>query len=173
MVGMRRMHLTPHLTSEELEHRYRAASEPHERSWWQILWLLARGQTAKAVAESTGYSAYWIGQLAKRYNTAGPEAMINRQHTRVRQTPTLLSSAQVEELRQALAGPAPEGGRWSGRVVGEWIAARIGRPVRYQTGWAYLQRLQARQRQPRPRHVQADPAEQEAFKGGCASSAGT
>jgi hypothetical protein len=78
----------------------------------------------------------------------------------------LLSSAQVEELRQALAGRAPEGARWSGRVVSEWIAARIGRPVRYQTGWAYLQRLKARQRLPRPRHVAASQDEQEAFKGG-------
>ena len=169
MMAMRRIHLASYLTTDELEQRYRGASEPHERSWWQILWLLSRGQTAKAVADSTGYSAYWIGQLAKRYNADGPAAMINRQHTRVRQTPSLLSRAQLEELRAALAGRAPEGARWSGRVVGEWIATRIGRPVRYQTGWAYLQRLQARQRQPRPRHVAASPEEQEAFKGGSAS----
>jgi transposase len=132
---MRRVRLASHLTTDDLEQRYRQANEPHERTWWQILWLLARGQTAKAVADSTGYSAYWIGQLAKRYNADGPDAMINRQHTRARQTPSLLSSAQIEELRAALAGPAPEGARWSGRGVGEWIAARIGRPVRYQTGW--------------------------------------
>jgi transposase len=173
MSGMRKIHLATHLTTDDLEQRYRQAQEPHERTWWQILWLLSRGQTAKAVADSTGYSAYWIGQLAKRYNEHGPEAMSNRQHTRPRRTPTVLSSAQIEELRQALAGPAPEGERWSGRVVGEWIAARIGRPVRYQTGWSYLQRLQARQRWPRPRHVAASAAEQEAFKGGSASSAGT
>jgi transposase len=168
MVGMRRIHLTAHLAVDELERRYRQASEPHERSWWQILWLLSRGQTAKAVAESTGYSPYWIGQLARRYNTQGPEAMRNRQHTRPRPTPTLLNSAQLEELRAALARPAPGGARWSGRVVGEWIAARIGRPVRYQTGWVYLQRLKARQRQPRPRHVAASAEEQEALKGGSA-----
>ena len=166
---MRRIHLASYLTTDDLERRYRQASEPHERTWWQILWLLARGQTATAIAQSTGYTAYWIGQLAKRYNAEGPAGMRNQQHTRVRKTPSLLSSAQIEELRQALAGPAPEGERWSGRVVGEWIAARIGRPVRYQTGWAYLQRLKARQRQPRPRHVAASHEEQEAFKGGSAN----
>ena len=166
---MRRVRLASHLTTDDLEQRYRQANEPHERTWWQILWLLSRGQTAKVVADSTGYSAYWIGQLAKRYNAEGPEAMINRQHTRLRQTPSLLSSAQIEELRAALAGPAPAGARWSGRVVGEWIAARIGRPVRYQTGWTYLQRLKARQRQPRPRHVAASAADQAAFKGGSAT----
>jgi transposase len=162
---MYRVRLVSHLTTDELEQRYRQAKEPHERSWWQILWLLSRGQAAKAVAESTGYSAYWIGQLAKRYNTGGPQAMQNRQHASARLMPTLLSSAQVEELREALAGPAPHGERWSGRVVAEWMSERLGgRRVRYQRGWDYLQRLQARQRLPRPRHVDADLAEQETFK---------
>ena len=50
------MRLEPHLEVDELERRYRAAKEPHECSWWQILWLLARGQTAAAVAKSTGSS---------------------------------------------------------------------------------------------------------------------
>lgn len=161
---MRRIHLAPHLTTDELEQRYRQAREPHERSWWQILWLLARGQTAGAVAESTGYSRYWIGQLAKRYNTEGPAGMVNRQHTSAHRMPTLLTSAQLEELRVALAGPAPNGERWSGRVVAEWMAARLGRPVAPQRGWDYLQRLGARLRQPRPRHVAASVAEQAAFK---------
>jgi transposase len=32
------------------------------------LWQLARGQTATQIAETTGYSRYWIGQIAGRYN---------------------------------------------------------------------------------------------------------
>jgi transposase len=170
---MRRIHLASHLTTDELEQRYRRAQEPHERSWWQILWLLSRGQTAKAVAESTGYSAYWIGQLAQRYNAEGPEGMCNRQRHPRRQMPTLLSSAQLEELREALAGPAPQGARWSGRVVAEWMSAKLGRPVAYQRGWDYLQLLRARQRQPRPRHVAASAEEQETFKRGSVRSSGT
>jgi hypothetical protein len=67
----RRIRLEPHVAVDELERRYRAAKEPHERSWWQILWLLARGHTALEVAESTGYSRYWIGQIARRYNVSG------------------------------------------------------------------------------------------------------
>jgi hypothetical protein len=97
------------LAVDELARRYRAAKGPHERSWWQILWLLARGQTAIQIAESTGYSAYWIGQVAKRYNVGGPAAMVNRQHTHSRRTPPLLTPTQQEELRQALLGPAPQG----------------------------------------------------------------
>jgi hypothetical protein len=45
----------------ELEQRYRAAHEPRERTWWQILWLLTLGQTATAIVEITGYTRTWIG----------------------------------------------------------------------------------------------------------------
>ena len=65
----------PHLEVEELERPYRAAKEPHERSRWHILWLLARGLTATAVARVKGYSAYWIGQIARRYDAGGPKAL--------------------------------------------------------------------------------------------------
>ena len=50
-----RVRLEAHLAVEELARRYRAAKEPHERTWWQILWLLTTGQTVAAVSESTGY----------------------------------------------------------------------------------------------------------------------
>jgi transposase len=96
--------------------------------------------------------------------------MVNRQRTTARRTPTLLTSAQIEELRTALAGPAPHGERWTCRTVAEWMSERLGRPVPKQRGWDYLQRLQARPLQPRPHHVQADPAEQEAFKKGSVRS---
>ena len=77
----RRIHLQPHLSVAELERRYRSAHDPNERTWWQILWLLSQGHTAVAVARVTGYSAYWIGQIAKRYSTQGPQGMQNRRHT--------------------------------------------------------------------------------------------
>jgi hypothetical protein len=65
----------PHLTYAELHRRYRHASDSVERSHWHFLWLLAGGMTATAVAGVTGYSAYWIGQIARRYNTDGPDGM--------------------------------------------------------------------------------------------------
>ena len=159
---MRRIHLATHLSVDDLEQRYRAAHEPHERTWWQILWLLARGQLAKDIAQSTGYTAAWIGQIAKRYNAEGPAGMVNRQHTTSWRAPRMLSAEQQEELRQALAGPAPDGAKhWSCRAVAdEWMAAQLGRPVAVQRGWEYLQRLKQSRQAPRPRHALADAAEQ-------------
>ncbi len=161
----RSIHVATHLSVAELEQRYRAAHEPHERSWWQILWLLARGQTATAIADITGYNRGWIGQIAKRYNAEGPAGMVNRQRTTSWRAPRMLSAEQQEELRVALAGPAPDGGkRWRARDVADWMAARLGRPVVTQRGWDYLQRLKHSQQAPRPQHALADPEAQDAFK---------
>lgn len=165
-VGMgKHLQLAPHLPTDELERRYWTAKEPHERSWWQILWLLAKGRRAVEVADATGYSRYWIGQLVRRYNTEGPAGMHNRQHTTSWRAAPMLSPEQQEELRAALAGPTPEGERrWTARAVAAWMATKLGRPVRVQRGWDYLQRLKHSQQLPRPRHALATAEEQETFK---------
>jgi hypothetical protein len=62
------IHLQPHQCDEQLARHYRAAKEPSERTWWQILWLLAQERPSTELAAVTGYRAYWIGQIAKRYN---------------------------------------------------------------------------------------------------------
>jgi len=149
---------------DELERRYRVAKEPHERTWWQILWLLSKGHTAAGVAESTGYSRYWIGQLVRRYNTEGPEAMHNRQYTHSHRAAPLLSADQLAELADAVRGKAPEGDQWLGRTVAEWMSHKLGRPVSVYLGWAYLVRLDGKRRKPRPLHVLADPEQQAEFK---------
>src|SRR5690242_16155518 len=126
----RRIRLEPHLAVDELERRYRAAREPHERSWWQILWLLARGHIAREVA-------------------AG---MPNRQYTRSHRAAPVRSAEQLAELARAVRGPAPEGDEWLGRTVAAWMSQKLGRPVSVQLGWVYLVRLDGKRRKPRPRH---------------------
>jgi len=160
----KKIQLVPHFTVEDLEQRYRHATEATERSRWQIVWLLSQGQTARQVAASTGYSPYWIGQIARRYNVEGAAGLVNRQHSSSRRAPLLLSSAQLEDLRPALAGPPPVGEQWTSPLVAQWMAERLGRPVPRQRGWDYLQRLGAKLRQPRPRHVAASAEEQATFK---------
>ena len=89
--------------------------------------------TATAVAAVTGYSAYWVGQIARRYNTEGPDGVRDRCHTTCagqRELPV----AHLTELGAALAGPHPEGGHWCGRTVAAWISTQHGRRVCRQTG---------------------------------------
>jgi transposase len=159
----RHIHLEPHLTADELALRYRRARDPVERSRWHFLWLLGRGMTALAAAAVTGYSAYWIGQIARRYNREGPDGVRDKRHRAGRRR-YLLSEGQRAELRDALAGLHPEGDRWCGRTVATWIGERLRRRVCRQQGWSYLRRLGGRWRKPRPRHVRADPAAQQLFK---------
>ena len=113
--------MPPHLPVEELEQRYRGAHDPVARSQWQIMGLLASGQPTAAVAPSTGYAANWIGEVARRYREDGPTGLGDRRHPNPGQAP-LLDTAQQEPLRQALAGPAPDGGVWRGR----WVIVRCG-----------------------------------------------
>ena len=161
----RHIDLQLHLTTDELEGRYRRAKESHERSWWQILWLLSRGQTAKQTADSTGYSRYWIGQIARRYNEQGPAGMQNRQHTTSWRPAPMLSVELQVELCQAIAGPASgHSKRWTARMVAAWMSQKLGRPVRVQRGRDYLQRLKHSPQLPRPQHALANLDEQSTFK---------
>ncbi len=161
--------LESHLSSEELEDRYRKAHDPVERSHYQILWLIGQGKTTTQVMEVTGYSRGWIQQLARRYNAYGPEALGDRRHRNPgARDRALLGADQQHELREALKKPPPDGGMWNSRKVGEWIERKIGEAVGYkkQRGWEYLKRLGQSPKVPRPHHRKANEHEQEAFKKG-------
>ena len=159
----RRLSLAEHLSVEELSHRYRTCSHAGERSRWQILWLLSSGQTSQQVSDVTGYSLHWIRALARRYNQQGPEAMADGRRQN-RGQPPLLNDEQQAYLIQALEGPAPGGGRWSGPKVAQWMSHLLGRPIAPQRGWDYLKGLGYRLKVPRPRNMNADQAEQERWK---------
>lgn len=162
---MRRLHIPPHLPSDELEQRYRHARDPVARSQWQIVWLLASGQPTAAVAQSTGYSANWIREVARRYREEGPAGLGDRRHTNPGQPP-LLDAVQQDALCQALAGPAPDGGVWTRRWVAHWMSQILGRPIHVQRGWEWMRRLGFTPQYPRPRETRADPDAQAAFKKG-------
>ena len=159
--------LESHLSSEELENHYRKARDPVLRSHYQILWLISEGKTTTQVMEVTGYSRGWIQQLARRYNSDGPEVLGDRRH----QNPgakerALLTAEQQEELREALKKPPPDAGMWNSPKVSEWIEHRTGKVLtqKKQRGWEYMRKLGNSPKVPRPRHKKANSHEQEAFK---------
>ena len=155
--------LEDHLTVEELKTRYREAENPAERAHTQIVWLLARGESQKRVAEITGYSARWVSEVVRRYNGGGPEALGDRR----RENPGgkfLLDEERRRELAEVLEGPAPDGGLWTGPKVASWIEEKTGKRTHPQRGWVYLKRLGYSLKTPSPRHRKADAEEQEAFK---------
>lgn len=136
-------HIEPHLTICELKNRYRQTQDATESRRWHLLLLVARDWTIKHSAAVVGINYDYAKEIVQRYNREGPSSVRNRSGER--QPPpakSLLTSAQKEELRQALQGPAPDGKAWSGPKVARWIAEKTGSDhVWPQRGWDYLKRL--------------------------------
>ena len=163
----KRLEVSPHASREELERRYRKAKDPVERSHYQIVWLLSEGKTSGEVCEVTGYSPGWVRRIARRYNERGVEGLGDRRHGNPgAKERALLNEAAEAELREALCGPPPGGGMWSGPKVALWIARRNGlEKVHAQRGFEYLRRVGMSPQIPRPSNAKgADPEERESFK---------
>ena len=83
----------------------------------------------------TGYSPYWIGQIAKRYNTEGPDGHAqSAAHDLPSRAAHARQLAQQEELRADAGGGSGAPERWTGSDVAAWISERLGRPVAYSLG---------------------------------------
>lgn len=159
----KRIQITHHLSIEALQQRYRAAKDTVEQSHFQILWLLSQGKTKQQVSETTGYSLYWIGQIAKRYNAGGADALGDRRHHNPG-AKGLLSAEQQQEFQEALEQPPPDGGIWNSTKAAAWIGEKTGKKVYPQRGWDYLRLAGYSLQVPRPYHVKSDPEAQETFK---------
>jgi transposase len=159
----KRLCVSPHLSIDELEKRYRQAKTVTERSHYQILWLLAQGRPSEEVAAVTGYSRNWIYELVRSYKHMGAEALGDLRRHNPGALPKL-DDVQQANLLQAIRGPAPDGGLWNGRKVADYLTEVLGTPVGRQQGWEYLKQMELRLRVPRPQHQESDIEEQEAWK---------
>jgi transposase len=158
-----RIRVKEHLSTEELQTRYRRSAHPAEKTHWQVLWLIAQGQPAREVAVTTGYTLNWVRELVGRYNRGGPEAVLDGRRNHSGRRP-LLSQEQEEALRKALEADPPSRDLWNGPKVARWMSERLGREVAPQRGWEYLRKVGHRLLVPRPRHREADAEAQEAFQ---------
>jgi transposase len=159
----KRVTVNAELTTEELHHRYRSATNPVERTHWQILWQIKEGHTPDEIASMLGYTARWVRTIVQRWNQAGEQGIRDRRLTQPG-APSLLTVEQQKDLDDALDQPPADGGLWSGPKVAAWMQERLERPVDPRRGWDYLQRLGRSTRVPRPQHEQSDEAAQQAFK---------
>jgi transposase len=166
----KRLGLSPHATTEELEHLYRKARDPVQRSHLQIVWLLSEGRSTGEVCEVTGYSLGWVRNIARRYNEGGVEALGDRRHSNPgAKERALLDEIGEAEFVEALQEPPPAyvgSGMWSGPKVALWIAHRNGlRSVHVQRGFEYLRKVGMSPQVPRPSNAKgAKASEREAFK---------
>ncbi len=148
---------------EELFELYRQASDPIERTRYQIIWLLAQGRLTEDIAQVTGYCRNSIYRLVRRYNAHGVDSMKDKRHEHPGAQP-MLSEVQQAQLLQALQAPPADGGLWNSRKVADWMSDLLDHPVSIQRGWDYLRSLELRLRVPRPEHDLSDYNVQEAWK---------
>lgn len=154
-----------HLGIDELEARFRAATEVVDRSHCQVVWLLAKGHTTAEVAEVVALSPRWVNKLARRYEQEGADALGDLRRRNAGCKP-LLSEQDLEVLRERLRTPPDDGGLWTGPKVARWIAERLGLAhVHAPRGWEALKKLNWSIQSPRPKNPKAaGPQEVEAFK---------
>lgn len=156
--------LAKHLSVEELEQRYKSAMDTKEVRRWHALWLIARGRSISDTARIVGMHRYTVRDILKRYNARGAEGTLDRRSMNAGQPPRL-NPEQQGRLREALRGPAPDAGLWTGPKVAQWIAHETGRPAPKKLGLQYLKRIKARLVAPRRRHTKAaTKEEQEAWQ---------
>ena len=148
-------------TEETLKARYLAEVHAQRRQWLHGLWLLRRGWRVDAVADAVGAGRRTVERWIDWYRSGGLDGVLaHRQGGDGR--PPRLSVAQQEQVGDAVAS-----GRFrTAAEIGAWIAASFG--VVYRPGGvaSLLARLRCHPKVPRPMHEQADPAAQDAWKGG-------
>lgn len=157
-----RLRLAPHLTHDEIFERYRSCKHACEKSRWHVIWLKSQQKTTAFIAETTGFKTDWVRRIIRRYNEFGSESLRDGRFKNGRTS--ILDMQMQKELYAALQNPSADGGLWNSRKVSEWISKRMGKPIRTQRGWEYLQRLDMTLQRPRPRNALADQAKQDDFK---------
>jgi|SRR5215212_2907184 len=150
-----RLELKKHLRVGELKARYLSCSDPKEARRWQALWLISQGYSSEQAGQLVGFQGSWVRRVINRYNEKGPEAIIDGHRTNPGGVKPHLNSTQREKLFEALKGPPPSGGLWTGPKVANWIKNQTGKDTYPQLGWVYLKDLGFSLKVPRRKHAKA------------------
>ena len=151
-------------TAAALRQRYLAEGEGAVRTRLHALWLLrqpAAGWTPTTVAAALGVQRSTVQLWLKWYREGGLAEVCRRRKGGVGK-PSYLTPAQ----QAAVVAAAATGQFATAQAVRDWIEDQFG--VVYTVGSMYtlLPRLGIRLKTPRPRHTQADPQAQAAWKKG-------
>ena len=108
----RTLRIHPHLSTRDLERRYRRCKDVGERERLHCVLLKLKGMSSKEIAAVFMKREDWVRRTARRYNKEGPDAMKDgRRNNGVKR---LLTEEDMAALDVALAADPPDGGLWSG-----------------------------------------------------------
>lgn len=129
----------------------------------EVLRLTKLGYMRQTVAEVVDVSEETVRNVVRAFNEHGFAGICEDKRRHNRSAPAITPD-QERQLREALAGRAPDGGLWNGRKVGTWMASTFGIPVGKRLGSSTLLRLNFTLQRPQKRHVKGDAERQEEFK---------
>ncbi|WP_028490832.1 winged helix-turn-helix domain-containing protein, partial [Thermus islandicus] len=147
--------------------RAKKAKDPIEKDRFLAVYHARRGHkvasltTAKEIARITLHTPRWVQETVRRYNQEGPESLRDRRHQNPGQKPKLTLEEQRKVL-EALKGPPPDGGLWTGPKLRDWVERELGKRLSLYPIYRLLHEMGFALRVPRPRHAKADGAAQEA-----------
>jgi transposase len=150
-------------SAEDLYARYRADPELERRKRLQVLWRVRSGGRARQAAVEAGVgertATRWLGW----YRQGGLAEVLRRVPGHgATGTASRLTPAQ----QRALLDRTETGDFRTYDEARRWVAEQFGVAYSYQGMYSALARLGVHPRVPRPLAAKADPAAQEAWKGG-------
>jgi len=147
--------IASHLSSAELEARYKEAADPVSKSHFHAIWLLSSNYGPQEVAKLLSFSPRWLQLLVKRYNEQGPDSLEDRRQDNGA-APAILTAEALSSLKERVKTPPDDGGLWTGPKVARWLASFHGlKSVHAQRGWDALVAIEYSIQKPRPRHPKA------------------
>jgi transposase len=127
------------------------------------VWLrVALGLSSREIAKALDWQPSSVRRLQARYREQGSAALLTPGRGGRRRA--LLSFGDEQQLLAGFASRAGEGGIGEASVIRLALEQKAGHPVAKSTLYRLLDRHGWRKLAPRPRHIQADPKAQEAFK---------
>ena len=142
---------------EELERAYRQEPDGKLKIRIYALWKISEGNSAKSIAKSIGYSYNAVLIWLQRYRTQGLSGLKDKEgRGRKRQ----ISEEAIHELR-ALARQGELTTLQKSRIL---IESRYGINYSVSGLWRLFKRIGLSWKVPRPKHINGNVEEQEAFK---------
>ncbi len=157
------MYVASHYSLEQLQSLLKKERHPRvARRLQAVLWG-QQGKSASQIAALGAVQARTVHNWITRYNHQGLEGLCDRY---VGGNQNKLTVAQKEQLTEYLDQQAqdPRAPISQGRDLHTWIVQQFGIVYSLSGIYGLLRRLGYTCLVPRPRHPQADPAAQEAFK---------
>ena len=158
------MTVLPHLTVDQLLHTARHESQPKVARRIQVVAMAQQSLSGAKIARLTGEPPRTIRRWVQRYNQGGLRALA---HPARSGRPTKLPRDQEQAFRQRIdAGPtAPDHvSVMYGKDYQRILEEEFGKVYTLNGVYQLLHRLGYSWLVPRPRHENADPQAQEAFK---------